>query len=69
MRGPDRPRLVGGALGAVAGAWAAVVAELWCPLAEPGHPAIGHALPLVALVVVGALMGGRLLRMRRVVTG
>jgi hypothetical protein len=62
---PDRPWLVGGALGAAAGVWAAIVVELWCPLADPGHVAIGHALPLVALVAAGALLGGRLLRMRR----
>jgi hypothetical protein len=66
---PSQPWLVGGALGAVAGAWAAVVVELWCPLADPGHVAIGHALPLVALVFVGALLGGRLFRVRRVVAG
>ena len=63
---PDRPWLVGGALGAVAGAWAAIVVELWCPLADPAHVAIGHALPLVALVGVGALTGGWWLRLRRV---
>jgi hypothetical protein len=63
---PNRPWLVGGALGAVAGAWAAVVVELWCPLADPGHVAIGHALPLVALAAAGAFVGGRLLRSPRV---
>ncbi|HQR30831.1 MAG TPA: NrsF family protein [Anaeromyxobacteraceae bacterium] len=66
---PDRPWLVGAALGAAAGAWAAIVVELWCPLADPGHVAIGHALPLVALVVAGALLGGRWLRLRRVQDG
>ena len=63
---PTRPWLVGGALGAVAGAWAAIVVELWCPLAGPGHVAVGHVLPLVALVAGGSLLGGRLLRLRRV---
>jgi hypothetical protein len=63
---PDRPWLVGGALGAVSGAWAAIVVELWCPLADRGHVVVGHLLPILVLVVAGALLGGRLLRLRRV---
>jgi hypothetical protein len=63
---PSRPWLVGAAVGAVSGAWAAVVVELWCPLADPGHVAVGHLLPLLVLVAVGALLGGRRLRLRRV---
>jgi hypothetical protein len=59
---PDRPWILGAALGAAAGAWAAVVVELWCPLADPRHVAIGHVAPLVALVALGALVGPRLLR-------
>jgi hypothetical protein len=59
---PDRPWTLGGALGAAAGAWAAVVVELWCPLADPRHVAIGHVAPLLALVLAGALLGPRLLR-------
>jgi hypothetical protein len=61
---PVRPRLVGAALGAAAGAWATVVVELWCPLADPAHVLVGHALPLVVLAAAGALAGGRLLRPR-----
>lgn len=63
---PSHPWLTGGALGAAAGAWAAVVVELWCPLADPGHVAVGHALPLVALVAAGALVGARVLKLRPV---
>jgi hypothetical protein len=59
---PDRPWTLGAALGAAAGAWAAVVVELWCPLADPQHVAIGHVAPLVALAALGALLGPRLLR-------
>ena len=65
-RDPRHPGLSGAALGAAAGAWAAVVVELWCPLAEPHHVAIGHVAPLLALTVGGALLGRRLFRLRRV---
>lgn len=61
---PERPWILGGALGAAAGAWAAVVVEIWCPLVDPRHLAIGHIAPLVALVAIGALIGPRLLRAR-----
>jgi hypothetical protein len=61
---PVRPRLTGAALGAAAGAWAAVVVEFWCPLADPSHVLIGHALPLLVLAAAGALGGVRLLRLR-----
>jgi hypothetical protein len=62
---PDRVRLLGGALGAVAGAWAALIVELWCPLAEPSHVLVGHVLPLVVLTALGALAGARLLQRRQ----
>jgi hypothetical protein len=62
---PVHPRLSGAALGAAAGAWAALLVELWCPLADPGHVLVGHALPLAALAGLGALVGGRALALRR----
>lgn len=62
---PVHPRLSGAALGGAAGAWAALLVELWCPLADPGHVLVGHALPLAALAGLGALVGGRILAMRR----
>ena len=55
---------LGAALGAVAGAWAAVMVELWCPLAELEHVLVGHVLPLLALALAGAAVGRRLLRPR-----
>jgi hypothetical protein len=61
---PDRPWILGAALGSAAGAWAAVVVELWCPLADPAHVTLGHVAPLVAMVGLGALLGPRLLRAR-----
>jgi len=58
------PRLTGAALGAAAGAWAAVLVELWCPLADSAHVLAGHALPLVFLAGVGALVGKKRLKLR-----
>jgi len=67
---PSQPRLAGAAVGAtvgaVSGVWAAIVVELWCPLALPAHVIVGHVLPLVALSAAGALFGPRLLGLRRV---
>lgn len=61
---PDRPWILGAALGSAAGVWAAVVVEVWCPLADPQHVAIGHVMPLLVLFVLGALLGPRILRAR-----
>lgn len=57
---PRHPTLTGAALGSSAGAWAALMVELWCPLADPGHVAVGHVLPLVLLTLAAAGFGGRL---------
>ena len=63
---PRHPALLGAALGSAAGGWAAVMVELWCPLADPGHVAIGHVLPLLVLTLVAAGIGSRLFAVRRV---
>jgi hypothetical protein len=63
---PRHPGLMGAALGAAAGAWTALMVELWCPLADPGHVAAGHVLPLVMLTLVAAGLGGRRLTLPRV---
>jgi hypothetical protein len=63
---PRYPGTAGAALGAVAGAWAAVMVELWCPLAVHQHVLVGHVLPLVVIVLAGAAIGVRMLRLRRV---
>lgn len=62
---PRHPGTAGAALGAVAGSWAAVMVELWCPLAVGPHVLVGHVLPLVALAVLGSAIGGRMFRLRR----
>jgi hypothetical protein len=62
---PRHPATAGAALGAVAGAWAAVMVELWCPLSADAHVVVGHVLPLLALVLAGAGLGARMFRLRR----
>lgn len=56
--------LQGAAAGATAGACATVVVDAWCPLANTAHVAQGHILPLVALTLVGALLGRFVLGIR-----
>ncbi|HEU4385557.1 MAG TPA: NrsF family protein [Anaeromyxobacteraceae bacterium] len=63
---PRHPQLTGAALGSAAGAWAAVMAEIWCPLSAAPHVLVGHVLPLVLLVVAGAGIGYRMFRLRHV---
>jgi Negative regulator of sigma F len=63
---PRHPATAGAALGAVGGAWAAVMVELWCPLATGQHVLVGHVLPLLALALAGAAIGARMFRLRRV---
>lgn len=61
---PARPRVLGAALGTVAGAWAGVMVVLWCPLADPGHVIRGHLTPFVVLSVIGAWLGQRVFAVR-----
>lgn len=63
---PRYPQLTGAALGSAAGAWGAVMAEMWCPLTVGSHVLVGHVLPLVVLVGAGAAVGYRMFRVRRV---
>jgi hypothetical protein len=62
---PRHPGLTGAALGAASGAWAAMMVEVWCPLADPAHVATGHVLPLVLLSLLAAIIGGRVFAVRR----
>ena len=59
------PRLTGAALGAAAGAWASIAVEAWCPLADPIHVLRGHVAPIVLVTLLGAALGGRILRLAR----
>jgi len=56
---PVHPRATGAALGAAAGAWAAVLIDLRCPYTTLEHVAFGHALPVAVLGALGAWLGGR----------
>ncbi len=63
---PRHPALTGAALGSAAGAWGAVMAAVWCPLSIGSHVLIGHVLPLVLAVGLGAAVGYRMFRVRRI---
>ena len=62
---PRHPGTAGAALGSVAGAWAAVMVELWCPLSVHEHVLVGHVLPLLVLALAGSAIGVRMFRLRR----
>jgi hypothetical protein len=55
------PIQAGAAIGAVAGAWGAVVHFPFCQCTSPLHMALGHVLPVALLAAFGALIGAPLL--------
>lgn len=61
---PRMPAALGAAAGAASGAWAGVLVDLWCPLVNPSHTLVGHALPLAVVIALSALVGSRLLGVR-----
>jgi len=62
---PTHPRALGAALGVATGTCAAVLVDLWCPVAHPGHLLLGHVLPIAILGLVGVWVGDRILAIRR----
>jgi len=62
---PRGPMAFGAAIGAICGAWASVAVTAWCPLTNALHALVGHVAPVVLLVLLGALVGKRLLGLRR----
>src|SRR5688572_17813886 len=62
---PTHPRALGAALGVATGTCGAVLVDLWCPVAHPGHLLVGHVLPIVILGIVGVWVGDRILAIRR----
>jgi hypothetical protein len=61
---PVHPRALGLALGVATGAAAAVLVDLWCPVAHPPHLLTGHVAPMLVLGGLGALLGARVLGLR-----
>lgn len=61
---PVHPLANGAALGAASGACAGVMVDLWCPVGAARHVAIGHIAPVLALAVLGAVLGARVIAMR-----
>ena len=49
-------------IGAAAGAWAGLAVFVFCPSGDRQHLLVGHVLPVMALVVAGALTLARRLR-------
>lgn len=58
---PLHPRLTAAASGASVGAGAWVLVDLWCPVGYVPHLLLGHVLPLLLLVALSALLGGRVI--------
>ncbi len=61
---PVHPRALGLALGVAAGAAAAVLVDLWCPVGDVRHLLTGHVAPMLLLGGLGALVGARALGVR-----
>jgi hypothetical protein len=61
---PVHPRALGLALGVAAGAAAAVLVDLWCPVGHVPHLLTGHVAPMLLLGGLGALVGARVLGVR-----
>lgn len=61
---PVHPGALGGVFGAVAGAWAGTAMAILCPRVDLPHLLLAHGLPLLALVLLGVLLGRRWLGLR-----
>ena len=58
------PILGGASIGAAAATWAHVVVHAHCPVGNLSHALVGHLLPIVPVMLVGALAAVRLVRLR-----
>ena len=58
---PASPGALGATAGAMCGAWATVIVDVWCPLTSSAHTLLGHATPLALLAALGAVVGARVL--------
>jgi hypothetical protein len=61
---PVHPVALGAAFGAVAACLSGLLVGLVCPFSDPAHIALGHVLPGLIEVGVGALMGQLLIAVR-----
>jgi hypothetical protein len=61
---PVHPIASGAALGAACGASAGIMVEMWCPVASLRHLTLGHVAPVLVCIVVGAVLGARVIAMR-----
>jgi len=61
---PRHPQLTGSAIGAGAGLGAAVLVDMWCPVAYVPHLLLGHILPIALLALIGFWLGKTLLTLR-----
>jgi hypothetical protein len=59
---PVATGLRGAAIGAAAGMWAGLAVFMFCPSGDSQHLLVGHVLPLVALLGIGAVLAPRWLR-------
>jgi hypothetical protein len=59
---PVSPLATGAAFGAGAGLGSALLVDLWCPVSYLPHLLIGHLMPILALALLGGVLGGRILR-------
>ena len=56
---PISPRRTGAAIGAVAGAWGALVYAAFCECTSEAHVALAHVLPVAMFGALGGLVGRR----------
>lgn len=63
---PSHPTLLGAAAGAMSGAWGAVLVFLWCPHTGALHALVGHVLPNILLIALGAKIGSSTLSPREI---
>lgn len=61
---PVHPHWSAAAIGATVGAGVWVLVHLWCPVGHVPHLFVGHVFPLVALIVLSAAIGGKVLAVR-----
>ena len=55
----SRPALAGACVGLAAATWAHLLIRLHCPVGGAGHAVVGHLLPLLPLMALGAWVKGR----------